>query len=101
LVSTALQLGGEGDDRTHRQRPEWCLRVRGVARSVVVEGRLPEVQLEVFRLSAGRCQRRSTRWQVQAIQNGADRFGLRDRGQDPHLLSARTAKGFDAEHSLE
>ena len=65
------------------------------------EKRLCEVQLDLLRLTLGRCQRRSTRRQLQAIQNGPDRFGLRDRRQDPHLLSAPTAKCFEAKHSLE
>jgi hypothetical protein len=51
------------------------------AGSVVVDGKLSEVRLELCRLSPSRCQRWSPGRQVQAIQNGADRRGILDGRQ--------------------
>ena len=72
------------------------------AGSVVVDGELPEARLELYRLSRSRCQRWSPGRQVQAIQNGADHFGILDGRQVPEPpATARTRECIGSEHSLE
>ena len=72
------------------------------AGSAVVDGEVFEAQLGFGRISPSRCQRWRPRRQIQAVQNGADGFGILDDGQEAHPIpTARTREWIDPEHALE